>query len=87
MFESLPVCYNAFCLALENKLEVLRCMASLNIYDEGVALQQSQSVCEAVASISVLTADVAGKKPQVFSAIARQMKVRTSSLDQAHFDR
>ena len=61
MFETLPVFYNAFCLAFENKLEVLRCMASLNIYDEGAALQQSQSVCEAVASISVLTADVASQ--------------------------
>ncbi|CAE7037401.1 PEX19-1 [Symbiodinium microadriaticum] len=41
-------------LSIEQADDVLRCMASLNIYDEGV-----------------------------FSAIARQMKVRTSSLDQA----
>ncbi|CAE7832514.1 PEX19-1, partial [Symbiodinium necroappetens] len=41
-------------LSIQQADDVLRCMASLNIYDEGV-----------------------------FSAIARQMKIRMSSLDQA----
>ncbi|CAE7756864.1 PEX19-1 [Symbiodinium pilosum] len=41
-------------LSVEQADDVLRCMASLNVYDEGV-----------------------------FSAVARQMKVRTASLDQA----